>query len=308
MNSDLLLYWMSRLGSGSRDKFRDALNDLMTDEDRDSLDWVLPLMLSDLAHADFTRVTRRWQVRPPVLAGLIGQPKAAVLCGGRSTRLITSVQRAAEETGSALAIETQRDCPSRIVLNADAEQFVRIETATGIPFLSEYSMRLLANVPSIQQKLNTVAPEKGVVNWQANIFDFEKLRWSLLVEKLADPGALPKEAAIELKSKYETKYCITDSEGTLRKLPKREAIYAAASLRSRALIEYDAHEQLLCTPLAAPMPEVYTRIACLCSGELPEVGGGKFTYRKVPPLVATTLSALARQRLPVSPLSNYGSH
>jgi hypothetical protein len=299
---------MSRLGSGSRDKFRDALDELTTNEDQDSLDWLLPLRLSDLAHADFTRVTRKWQVRPPVLAGLTGQPTAAILCGGRSARLISSLQRAAEETGSALAIETQGDCPSRIVLNADTEHFLRIETAIGIPFLSEYSMRLLSNVPPIQQKLNTVAPEKGVTNWQANIFDLERLRWSPLLERLTDPDALPKKTAIELKSKYETKYCVTDSEGNLRKLPKREAIYAAASFQCRPLIEYDSHEQLLCTPWAAPMPEVYTRIACLCSGELPGAAGGKFTYRKVPPLIATTLSALAGQPLPVSPLSNHGSH
>jgi hypothetical protein len=296
MNGDLLLYWMSRLGSGSQNKFRDALQELADAENHDSLQWVLHRKLSDLAHVDFFRNTKKWQVRPPILAGLAGQLGVAILCGARSAPLISSLEKAAQEIGSTVAVETPENCPSRLMVSGNAQQLAHIESATGISFVPEYSLHLLANVPPVSQKMRASGPEKGVINWQVNIFDLAALRWIPFTEKLSKPDALPKETAIELKSKYETKYCVTDGKGILRKLPKREAIYAAAFLCSVPLIEYDAHDQLISTPIAAPLPEVYTRIACLCSGELPNIVAGRLTYRNVPPVVGVTLSILAGQR------------
>jgi hypothetical protein len=302
MNADLLLYWMSRLGSGSREKFTDALQELAPNDDQDPLQWYLPGRLSDLAHADFLRSSKKWKVRPPILAGLAGQPNTALLCGARSSRLVSSLQKAADEIGLAPVVEPQQDCPSRVLVTGNPEQLARLESTTGIPYMSDYSLRLLGNVPPISQKLQSAQPEKGIINWQVNMFDLATLRWVPFTEKLSGQAALPKQAAVELKSKFEKKYCVTDREGVPRKLPKHEAVYAAASLSSRPLIQYNTGEQLLSAPLTARMPEVYTRIACLCSGELPHPDAGRLNYPKVPPLIAATLMVLAGQPHPGFPV------
>ena len=72
----------------------------------------------------------------------------------------------------------------------------------------------------------------------------------------------------------------------------------AASLRKLALVRYDAHTRVLSTPIFAPLPEIYARSACLCSGTQARIDAGRFFYDNVPSIVATTLITLAGQQHP----------
>lgn len=298
MNADLLLYWMSRLGTSSWRKFAEAVEELAQNEDQDELKRRLPGRLSDLAHADFSRTTNKWKVRPPILAGLLGQENTALLCGARSEPLLASLEQAAKDIGIEVLTQPQQDLPSRVSITASSDYLGRLETATGITFAPCYALQLLANVPPIAQKLQNAQPEKGIVNWQVNTFDLTSLQWVWFSEKLTKPDSLPKLAAIELISKYETKYCVTDGHAMPRKIPKREALYAAASLRHRPLLQYEASTQRLSAPIAAPMPEVCARVACLCSGSPPHVEDGRLFYENVPLTVAATLAVLLGQPHP----------
>jgi hypothetical protein len=302
MNGDLLLYWMSRLGTGSWQRFANTIQELAPDEDQDVLRRRLPGHLSDLGHVDFSRATRKWKARPPVLAGLAGQPQTALLCGARSEPLIASLQQAARGQLCDVVVQPEPDFPSRITVATDVDRLNGLQKETGIPFFADYSLRLLANVPPISKRLTVVQPERGVLNWEVKIFDFQTLRWQLFTQRLARSDALPKLAALELTSQYETKYCVTDRYSIPRKLPKREAIYAAAAFQHHALIHYHAADRFLSTPIAAPMPEVYTRIACLSSGNPARLQDGRLVYDNVPPIVAATLAVLAGQPHPRFPI------
>src|SRR5437588_448192 len=98
MTWDLLLYWMTQLGEGSWEAFRDAVKGLApSDRDTDALVRRLRLQLSDLGHADFfLGGSRRWRVAAPVLAGLAMRTDAAILCGGRTPHLTNALTAWAE--------------------------------------------------------------------------------------------------------------------------------------------------------------------------------------------------------------------
>jgi hypothetical protein len=298
MNAELLLHWMSRLGTGSWHRFLEALDELAPDEDQESLRRRIPAWLSELAYVDFSRTTNKWKVRSPVLAGLVGHDDTALLCGARSESLVSRLECVARDFGMELVIESVPNLPSRILLKGGNDCLARVENATGVRFAAKYALQLLANVPPIASKLEAAKPEKGIVNWQVNTFDFSVYRWVPFAEKLDRPDHLPKLAAVELTSKYETKYCVTDGKSIPRRLPKREAIYAAASLQNHRLIQYNPTDQVLSTPAATQMPEVYSRIASLCAGTTARFHEGHVVYHKVPSVVAATLAVLAGQPHP----------
>jgi len=302
MNGNLLLWWMSRLGAGSWPRFLDAVEELGPDEDQDYLVRRLPRMLSDFGHVDFLRPSRKWAVRAPVIAELAGFPGTALLCGARSERLLSSLPDAAASAGCNLEVEPQEEfsgLPDRIRLSGGRDALVRFEAATGIAFLSLYSMRALAAIRPLVHELDDAQDERGVINWAVKTFDLSQLRWVRLTDRLQDRATLPPLTALELKSRFEVrKYCVVSRTGALKRLPKPAAVYAAASLQGRPLVHYDPAGQSLTVPLAAPMPESCSRIACICSGVAPRPDGDRLRYDGVPCPVATTLCVLLGQQHP----------
>ena len=298
MNGNLLLYWMSHLGEGSWSRFADALKELDPDADHERLRKKLPISLSDFALVDFSRATRKWKVRKPVLAGLAAKRCTALLCGGRSEELIQCFQDAAHIAGCAVSEETNEHSPSRFIVQGSPERLSAIERTTGIQFIADFSLHLLASAVPVMKKYETGKPEKGILNWAVRVFDIEAMRWIPLCERLSIEDRLPSKAAIEFKSDYEVKYCVTDSQAVPRRLPRRECVYAAGSLKRHCLVHYDMQQRLLSTPLEAPLPELYTRVCCLCSGEPALIQAGKLIYREVPPALAATLITLAGQQHP----------
>ncbi len=298
MNGNLLLYWMSRLGDGSWRRFAETLEELGPDGDQDRLKRKLVVSLSDLAHADFSRRTRKWKVRGPVLAGLIGVRGRAILCGARSERLVQSVRQAAHKVACEYHEQPEQDAPSGIFVNGDEQMLFSVEHSTGVHFLADYSLHLLASAAPVMKKYEIAQLERGILNWAVSVFDFETLKWTLLTERLSMGDQLPSNSALEFKSDYERKYCVTGLQTGPRKLPRREAVYVAASLKHRPLVNYDPQRCVLSTPLTAPLPEAYTRMACLCSGSPARVEAGKLVYQKVPPSIALPIITLAGQRHP----------
>ena len=90
MIGDRLLEWMTHLGSGPWDAFREAVDDLDDGEsgdDAQKLHRALRIVFSDLGHADFfVNGSRRWRVRRPALAELIGCGARHMFIGGRNAR------------------------------------------------------------------------------------------------------------------------------------------------------------------------------------------------------------------------------
>ena len=298
MNANLLLYWMSHLGEGSWPRFTDGIKEIAGDEDQERLRKILRINLSDSGHVDFSRDTRRWKVRRPVLAGLAAKQDIAMLCGGRTPALIQSLRDAANKAGCAILEDAIPECPSRILVRGSRRSLLEVESLTGVQFIPDFSFHALASAAPVPKTYQEAKQEKGTLNWRVSVFDFDTLRWISFSERLSAHEAIPSHAALELKSDYEAKYCVTDEQGTPRRLPRREAVYAAASLRRRTLIRYAGQQRLLSTPLQAPLPEPYTRSCCLSSGENAKIDAGRLVYNGIPPALAATVITLAGQQHP----------
>ena len=80
---------------------------------------------------------------------------------------------------------------------------------------------------------------------------------------------------------------------------RRDAMDAAAYAQGVGLAEYELATRTLSVPLTAPLPEAYTRVACLCSGRRGDVAHGRYLIPGVPPEIgAVLLIALGQPHKP----------
>src|SRR5262245_19374029 len=106
MRWNLLLEWMTHIGSGQWGAFRAAVDGLTIDDDPEpqQLARRLRIALSDFGHVEFfVDGSTRWRVMRPALAGLASGGEA-VLVGGRTCRLADEMRRAAEQAGASITI------------------------------------------------------------------------------------------------------------------------------------------------------------------------------------------------------------
>lgn len=292
MNWDLLLYWMTHVGSGSWGTFRGAVAKLAgADAELENLNRDLRIFLSDLGHADFfIDDSQRWRILPPVLAGLSSSSGTAVLAGGRTPRLVEALTAAAVAHGCRLLADGSDERPARVRVCGAHETVAAAARDSGIPYEANFAVALCASIIPISQMIENAPVEQPLVNWTARSFDLVSLKW---VEGLHD------RAACEFRPRYgRSRFYLHTRKGRLLRLGKREAVYAAAVLRGLPLVAYDPAALTLSVPASAPLPEPYARVACLCDGAPPAVDRGLLKYRTVPHQVAAILLVAAGQAYP----------
>jgi len=293
MNADGLLYWMSHLSEGTWRRFRGAAELMSADDDPAELARFLRICFSDLGCADFfVDESQRWRVRPPLLAGL-GEKRQAVLCGARSPALIERVQDSAPKYGCRLEIQALQNLPSRALLEGTHEQLAATAQDVRLMYVPNFAASLCHRlVPVIESVAET--SESAPIRWSVRSFDLQKRKW---IE-----GELP-DTAREYTSKYgERRFYLCGQLGELHAAPKRSAIYAAAALRKARLTGYDLPTRTLTTAAAAPLPEAYARIACLCTGMPPQLKDNFWIYEGIAPALAAALLVLAGQPHPGVPI------
>jgi hypothetical protein len=294
MTGDLLLYWMTYTAEGSWSGFRKAVSELARnslDEDQAGLARRLRVTLSDLAHVDFfIEGSQRWRVLPPMLAGLGIDDSAAVLCGSRTPELVLSLTMAANEFGCQLSKIESRG-PSRIAVLGPASEIYRIADRVHIDFLPRASAQLLRAANPIATQIESAPHDQQPFNWDAESFDLSLLTWV--------KGLRP-NAACRFTPRYgNPKFLLHRRHRRFLQLAKRDAVYASAMIQGVNLLAYDAITGVLTAPLAAPMPEDLTRIACLCSGAQPNIHRDALAYRAVPFDIASAVFVAAGQPHPM---------
>jgi len=290
MDCDVLLSWMTHVGEGSWAGFRNAVEVVFGRKD-DLLCRMLRIRLSDLGFADFfIEGTQQWRMLPPVLGGLAVQGCAAAFSGGRTPLLAESLREAAEARGCRFETERPPDCPTLIRVVGGMGEIEALAGEIEASFEPDYAARVAEALQPIPCTLDAAPEEAAPLNWKAQAFDFRTCMW---VERI-----LP-NAACEFTPTYgRSKFFLHRKRGRLLRMSKRESLYAAAMLKGVRLIEYDAGAARLSTPLFAPLPELYARAACLCSGRPAEVLSGRITYSDVTPEVAALVMVAAGQPHP----------
>jgi hypothetical protein len=292
MNWDPLFHWMTHLGEGSWNGFKDAVARLAPQDDElDDLLVRLRLHLSDMSHAEFfVDCSRRWRVLPPVLAGLCARPDAAVLCGGRTPRLTSALAVAAEAAGCLVSSDDAADGPTTVSVSGDPSALSRAAAAVGLQFVGNYASTLCRQLIPVYELLERAPKEPAPMNWSRKSFDFDSMS---LVE-----GFRPNSACECSPRRGLPRWYVHTRRGRLRPMPKREAIYTAAMLQQVTLLQYDLENRRLLAPVKAPPPELYSRVACLCDGRRGHVEGRLIVFEEVPPDTAAVLCVAAGQPHP----------
>lgn len=290
MNWDVLLHWMTHLGEGSWDGFKDAVSRLAAQE-QDNLQVDLRSHISDMAYAEFfVDGSRRWRVFPPVLAELSPRLGAAVLCGGRTPQLTRTLVSAAETAGCHVASEQTSDAPTTIRVTGSLANLDHSANAVGVRFVRGYSELLSRRVKPVYELLERAIEQSAPTNWSVRSFDFDSM-------SLVD-GYRPNSACECSPRRGLPRWYVHTRHGRLRAMPKREAVYAAAMLRGVTLLRYDFENERLMAPARVPPPEPSCRAACLCAGRRGRMDGGLIVFDDVPPAVAGVLCVAAGQPHP----------
>lgn len=295
MSWDVLLHWMTHVSEGSWTVFRNAVAKLAdSDADVDSLCRRLRIGLSDLAHADFfVQGSRRWRALPTVLAGLPSSSGAAVLSGGRTPKLVARLAEAARARQCRLVAEEDEDLPLRVRVEGPEDALTAVAADAGIAYVRYYAAALCREVVPIPFQLENAPAEPAPGNWSVRSFDFRSLTWV---------DGLRARSACEYRPRYgDPRFYVHTRRGKLLRIPRREAVYAAAMLQGVTLAEYDWAAARLSTPAAAPLPVAYARAACLCAGAPARFERGRLLYEKVPQETAALLIVAAGQRYPRPP-------
>lgn len=292
MNWDVLLHWMTHLGEGSWEGFKDAVARLAPqNEELGDLVVGLRLHLSDMGHVEFfVGGSRRWRVLPPVLAELAARPGGAVLCGGRTPQSSGALAVAAEVAGCLVSSEDSTDGPTTVRVQGESAALARVASAVGVRFVSDYAAGLCHQLMPMYELFERAPVESAPTNWSLRSFDFDSM-------SLVD-GLRPKSACECSPRMGVPRWYVHTRRGKLRPMPKREAIYTAAMLQRVTLLRYDVESRRLTAPLKVPPPELYSRAACLCAGRRGRVEGGLIVFEEVPSAMAAVLCVAAGQPHP----------
>ncbi len=292
MNFDVLLYWMTHLGEGSWGSFRKAVRELAPEQAESSdLFRNLRLHLSELGHVDFfVDKSQRWRVQSPILGGLVDRPEIALLCGGRTPTLLTIIEKVSKENHCKFLVIPSNNSPSQIQVEGSEKALRAVANSSGIQFVPSLATTLFGSLISIDRQLDEATEEQAPHNWAVRSFDLQQQKW---VDNI-----LPHTAREYSQTYGQPRYFVATSEDRLLALSKREAIYAAAMLRYILLARYSSDIHTLSVPFTAPLPENFSRIACLSSGKPSRYENGNIVYESLSPNIAALLLVGTGQPFP----------
>ena len=297
MNSDRLLEWMTHVGSGPWDAFRDAVDEVdeVTErEDPHALYRTLRIALSDLGQVDFfVGGSRRWEVRRPVLVGLAGDDSAHLFTGGRTSELLEKLEQRVTGNGEGIVTIHQDGLgPSRVNVNGERNFLRQVAEELRIQYLAKASVTLAAMARSMRDVLDGSGGDEEPINWAVSSWSFREARWV--------PGRGDRTLREYSNRHGMRRYLLNfDRSDSLREVEKRTGMYCAALIRRERIVKYSHREQTLRVPIWAPLPAEHARAACLARGVPASMEDGGLVFKGVGWDTATTLLASLGQVVPM---------
>jgi hypothetical protein len=290
-NWDLLLEWMTHIGSGAWEAFREAVAELGTDDAEEQvIVRRLRITLSDLGHADFfVGGSRHWRVLRPALIAL-SDGSEHLFAGGR-TRLLT--ERLCEASAPYATVKVTESIPglSRVHVTGDPKFLSDVAESIGIEYVAAAATTIAVRSPSIRSVLSASGPSLEPINWSVLSLSFQDRRW--VSETL-------KRTVREYSNRHGVRrYLVHAGKDGLREIEKRASVYCAALLRGARIVRYSREARRLSVPRWAPLPHIYARAACLASGQLGVVDGDDIHFENVDPYIASMLLVGLGQGFPM---------
>lgn len=279
---DLLLEYLSALRQGTWETFKAAARVVAERGHRDGeSQWApsttsISVNLSALGHIEFAfDDTLQWQAAPTTIIGSSSLGVGyGILCGGRDSRVIESIQAAARVKGASVNFVPQRYAPSVVTIHGATNQVLAdIAMTAGVRFDVDLAGRILRCAPDLSS-LRQSAPERSLPQgYEIKRFDTGRLEW-VPVERVADDGSFA-------FARYRPEHRIVQA-GKVIKVSRSVAVYHALALARRTVIEYSVSAQELTIPWQAYPPELYARTLVLFSGRVPTHELGCLRFGSVP--------------------------
>jgi len=310
MNGELLLHWMTGMKEGGWPAFQRAASNLLLDESRlaapvgeenslsiEEVDAAsaakgLRYRLVELGHVAFDS-SRRWRTTPPRLLGFEHEPSRWYLAGARSPQMLERLNAACVAAGCTMRNEEWKDAgwlglPLRWWIEGREEAVREAARSAGLHLVPCGFSRFHRNTSSVSALWESAPLGAPMHNWEVRSFDLYRQQW--VEDELLGTTQ-------EWRNDYE-RIWLVEHRGEHRQLPKREAVYAAAALKSLILARYDPQTRSVRVPFGAPLPEACAQLLCLASGRPSRPEGGTILYEGVPLLAAALVFETLGQRFP----------
>lgn len=278
---DLLLEWMTHLGCGVWESFREAVAELADDDmDEQAVARALRIALSDFGHVDFfIDGSRRWGVLRPALVQLPGNCEH-LFVGGRTRSLYEQLCKVASTHATVTVAEITPGL-TRVHVVGDPESLAETAHNIGIEYVVDAAAKLSGSVPSIRSVLDTGRAAQEPINWSVRSWSFKEQGWV--------NETLPRTVREYSNRHGVRRYLVHAGKSGLREIEKRASVYCAALLRGARIVQYSQEERLLRIPRWAPLPQTYARAVCLSSGQLGALSGDDIVFENIDPRVASML-------------------
>ena len=299
MDFNLLLAYLTEVGYGSWEQFKNACRSLAEADDNGNAErkvsiWNLAQRnLSRLGHAEFQFGDNSiWAIAPPVLVSASRSvERTAILCGARNKPFVDEVRKACAEREGRLSVCVQREGPD-VILGENIGLWGARNLAAALDILHTDVSRLFTCLPSLDAMLSLCPEEKPPIGWRVAIFDEESLEW--------------KEAA---QANHNGFYCYTvpwrppeyriKDAGRVLRTPPYVGIYYVLRRAQKQVMSYESDRRTLLVRSEAKMPELYERAATLCSGFLPifEPASSRECFTNIPRRYAEIMAVRLGQKL-----------
>ena len=286
-NWDRLLEWMTHVGSGPWDAFRQAVDELdpRHDEDRRDLYRSLRILLSDMGHVDFfVGGSRRWCARRPALVGTPQRGHDHLFTGGRSSSLLSSLVSAARDVQAVVAFHEDHPGLSRVRIQGDPDLLKPIAMDLEIEYLRDGPGTLATLLAPLASTLEAAEEADEPIGWNVRSWSLDEARW---VE-----GRLSRSLR-EYTNRHGVRRHLVDTgrRRPLLAVERRAGMYCAALASRTRLVNYASDERTLRVPRWAPLPAEHARVACLAAGRPASLEDGHIVFKEVDPRFASALLA-----------------
>lgn len=303
VDHELMLEWVSELGSGTWDQFR-RVNDWLLNSNlsgRERRPSSTAIMLTTLGHIEIDWSSNKWSAAPPVLTVIPSAGAHAILIGCRTRHLKQRLQQyAAENQDFYLAPCAQLEAPDAIFIGTSDEKHVReLAAHVGVQYEFSVSDRLSDLLPEFGSYLSLARHSVPTRGFGVERFDAASLQWK-------EVGADSLPGLYKYKAYGRPEFRFVDSASAFLALDRPIGIYAELRRTERSVLRFeeDALNGTLVVPVAAPLPWMQARCAALCSGLEPWLERRDWTrrYVNVPAEIAARIARSLDQELTVKVL------
>jgi hypothetical protein len=293
MDYNLLLAYLSQVGSGSWQLFRDALGEVL-ERDDELYPSRIARRLSSLAHVEYAfESDLKWAICPPAIVWL---PNATgtrgVLCGMRSERVINDLVSQAGRASVTVRSEKQAYGPDVLLISsASSDGGQKLADHLGLASVAGAAEQLARSLPDLDSYFALATPSWNPSGYGVQAFQPRTLQWVDVNSDASD--------GLYSYGYYTPEFRLVRA-GQRLKVARDIAVYKVLALNRQVVITYDSSAMTLSVPARAPLPALHDRAAVLASGRLPSVTNDlhsvRYVYSDVPAKIASAIISTLHQQ------------